>query len=267
LLPLRYEFLARESISFPEGKAANVLRGAFGTAADARMFAPVAVGGGPSGLVDLPRPFVFRAKHLDGVTVQAGQTFYFDLNLFDLAPAARAHLESAFAELGREGLGAGRRKAELTAVLLREEAPLSLDLSAATEPVQHLRVRFLTPTELKSGERVATSPEFGILAARARDRVSTLSEIYGGGALALDFKGFGERAAQVRMTRCELRNVAVERRSSRTGQVHSIGGFEGEAEYAGEMAEFLGVLLAAQWTGVGRQTVWGKGEIEVARVK
>jgi hypothetical protein len=90
-----------------------------------------------------------------------------------------------------------------------------------------------------------------------------LSEIYGAGALALDFKGFGERAGLVRMTRCELRNVEVERRSSRTGQVHSIGGFVGEAEYEGQMAEFLGVLRAAQWTGVGRQTVWGKGEIEV----
>jgi hypothetical protein len=282
LLPLRFAFLVRESIHFPEGKAANILRGAFGTifrsiasAADERMFSPLAAGG-PSGLVDLPRPFVFRARHLDGLTVEAGQSFYFDLNLFDLTQAAVEYLVMAFAHLAHEGLGAGRRKVELKQVLLRDEVgsftevmaqvpmiPLSLDLSAAAEPVRHLRVRFMTPTELKSDERLATSPEFGILAARARDRVSTLSELYGDGALALDFKGFAERAALVRMTRCELRDVAVERRSSRTGQVHSIGGFVGEAEYEGEMAEFLGVLRAAQWTGVGRQTVWGKGEIEV----
>ena len=289
LLPLRFEFLARESIHFPEGKAANVLRGALGTilggivgVAEERLFAPVAAGG-PSGLVYSPRPFVFRAKHLSGLTVEAGQTFYFDLNLFDLTLPAAEYLVSAFAHLTDEGLGARRRKVDLTQVLLRDESgsptkavyqdgwmlpqdamiPLSLDLSAAAEPVRHLRVRFLTPTELKSGDRLAASPEFGVLAARARDRVSTLSEIYGGGALALDFKGFGERATRVRMTRCELKDVAVERRSSRTGQVHSIGGFVGEAEYEGEMGEFLGVLRAAQWTGVGRQTIWGKGEIEV----
>jgi hypothetical protein len=29
------------------------------------------------------------------------------------------------------------------------------------------------------------------------------------------------------------------------------------------MAEFLPYLEAARWTGVGRQTVWGKGEIAV----
>jgi hypothetical protein len=60
-----------------------------------------------------------------------------------------------------------------------------------------------------------------------------------------------------------LRYVDVQRRSSKTGQVHSIGGFVGEAEYEGDLAEFVPFLKAAQWTGVGRQTVWGKGEIAV----
>lgn len=124
-------------------------------------------------------------------------------------------------------------------------------------------VRFVTPTELKSGQQLAGRPEFGILAGRIRDRVSKLSELYGDGPPALDFRGFGERAARVKMTRCEIEQVDVDRRSSRTGQVHSIGGFVGEAEYEGELAEFIPFLRAAKWTGVGRQTVWGKGEIEV----
>ena len=34
--------------------------------------------------------------------------------------------------------------------------------------------------------------------------------------------------------------------------------------YRGDLAAFLPYLRAARWTGVGRQTVWGKGEIEVA---
>ncbi len=55
----------------------------------------------------------------------------------------------------------------------------------------------------------------------------------------------------------------MQRRSSRTGQTHSIGGFIGEAEYEGDLREFVPFLRAAKWTGVGRQTVWGKGEIEV----
>jgi hypothetical protein len=37
----------------------------------------------------------------------------------------------------------------------------------------------------------------------------------------------------------------------------------GEAQYEGDLAEFVPFLEAAQFTGVGRQTVWGKGQIEV----
>ena len=73
----RFTFVARESISFPPVIPANVLRGGFGVmlrriachcgavavhSADcvyARFFEPEALAGGPSGLKDHPRPFVF----------------------------------------------------------------------------------------------------------------------------------------------------------------------------------------------------------------
>jgi hypothetical protein len=129
--------------------------------------------------------------------------------------------------------------------------------------VRSLRLSFITPTELKSGDAIATKPEFGVLAARIRDRLSILGQAYGNGPLTIDFKAFGERALSVRMTRCDVHQVDVGRRSSRTGQVHSIGGFVGGAEYEGELTEFMPYLrAAAKWTGVGRQTVWGKGEID-----
>ena len=91
-----------------------------------------------------------------------------------------------------------------------------------------------------------------------------MRELYGDGPLELDFRGFGERAARVKMTRYEISQVDVARRSSRTGQVHPIGGFVGEAEYEGDLGEFLPYLRAAKWTGVGRQTVWGKGEVSAS---
>jgi hypothetical protein len=40
-----------------------------------------------------------------------------------------------------------------------------------------------------------------------------------------------------------------------------LGGFVGVAEYEGDLNEFFPYLEIARWTGVGRQTVWGKGEI------
>ncbi len=306
LQALRFSFVARAPIHFPPGKSGNLLRGAFGlifrriacvprcpgapecelapSCPYARMFEPRAIAPGPSGLADWPRPFVFRATHLDGCTIQSGETFFFDLNLFDMRSHAIAYLVLAFAQLSREGLGPGRGRADLVEIFQRGESgdpgtaiydgksllpqhspePLELSLQPGKERIERVRVRFVTPTELKAGQGLAERPEFGILAARIRDRLSTLRELYDHGPLEMDFRAFGERATRVRIVRCEIEQVDARRRSSRTGQVHSIGGFIGEADYEGELTEFVPYLRAAQWTGVGRQTVWGKGEISIS---
>jgi hypothetical protein len=293
--PLRFQFLARDSIYFAPGQAANTLRGALGvifrriacapecqdtrtcsarhSCSYARIFEPVSQGDGPSGLADSPRPFVFRARHLDGKTVQAGQPFHFDLHVFSLERDTLSYFVRTFAELVREGIGPRRGKAELQrvlrlgigdaepSVLSDSVAPASLDLTASSPAPRIIRVEFLSPTELKHEDRIADRPEFPILLARIRDRISTLRALYGSGPLEIDFQGFGLRAASVRMTRCEGRNITAERHSTRTGQTHSIGGFVGTAEYEGDLTEFLPYLEAARWVGVGRQAVWGKGEI------
>ncbi len=287
---LRFEFAALDDLHFPAGKSANILRGGFGTVfrriacapgcpgasvceqraecAYARIFEPRAARGrGPSGLADWPRPFVFRAAHLDGRTVRRGEGFHFGLHVFDVRQPALLYFERAFAELGREGLGPGRGRAELTAVqpLTLEGAPLA-EPAAVTVPLEpagaarRIRVRFVTPTELKG----AGHPEFGPLFSRLRDRISTLGALYGDGPLPINFSGMGRRAAAALMTRCDIERVETGRRSSRTGQVHSLGGFTGEAEYEGALTEFLPYLAAGKWTGVGRHTVWGNGELDVA---
>jgi hypothetical protein len=228
-----------------------VLRGALGFVLQNSIFRPTSVLG-PSGLADPPRPFVIRAAHLDGCTIPAGSPFSFNVHCFEMRHAIVDQVTQAFARFPQ---------AELTSVT-GGDAPLALSLTSLSEPVDRVTVRFVTPTELKTDGGLAERPEFGVLASRIRDRVSSLRERYDDGPLDIDFRAFGERAARVRMTRCDLRQVDVSRRSSRTGQVHSIGGFVGEADYEGDLAEFVPYLQAAAWTGVGRQTVWGKGALE-----
>jgi hypothetical protein len=300
----RFQFHAAGRVVFPEGKSGNIVRGAFGTifrrlacvpecteartcelrqtCPYARIFEPSAVEG-PSGLADPPRPFVFRAAQLDGRVVQPGESFHFDVHVFDMRDPALAYFVLAFAQLAREGLGPGRGRAELARVeqlgadrvpqaqvfdgqtfLVRSALPpVELDLRPQAERVERVRVRFVTPTELKGGGEVAPRPEFGVLLARIRDRVSTLRALYGAGPLEIDFRGMGERAARVQMASSALRWTETTRRSGKTGRLHPFGGFTGEVEYEGALAEFVPYLEAAQWTGVGRQTVWGKGAVEV----
>ncbi len=278
----RFTFSAIDPIAFPPGQPGNIVRGAFGIAfrgivcepdcpgaakcprrescVYARIFEASSSLPAPSGLADRPRPFVFRAAYLDGQTIQPEQRFWFEMNLFDTRDAPLEILSQVFARLAKDGLGPLRGRADLVSV---EQRPVSLSLLSEPGEPGTLAVEFVTPTELKSADRLVARPEFEVLFARARDRVSTLRELYGGGPLDIDFRAMGERAAAVRMTRCELHPVNRSRRSSRTGKVHSIGGFVGVVEYEGQLGEFLPFLKAAQWTGVGRHCVWGNGELRL----
>ena len=262
----RFHFAARSSIHFPPGKSGNIVRGAFGsifrkiacapdcrdaaacevhaTCPYARVFEPA--GAGPSGLADWPRPFVFRAAHLDRSTMRIGASFHFDVHLFDVKSPCLPYFVAAFEALAKEGIGPHRGLAELRSVeqlnldgtvagqlfaeprLRAPLPPIELELRAAeASPVRRINVAFLTPTELKGGRQLATRPDFPILFGRLRDRLSTLRALYGEGPLEVDFRAQGERAARVRLVRWDWRRDEAERTSTRTHQTHSIGGVLG----------------------------------------
>lgn len=249
LIRLRFRLRAREALHFPPYKAGNTLRGALGMLLPTAVFAPKSGGAGPSGLADSPRPFLVRASHLDGRTIARDAEFYFAVHVFD----ARGGLCEVFVDAcSRWGK---------VCLLSAGTDHVSIDLDGSGVCASRVRVEFVTPTELKAGPEPVTQPEFGILFARLRDRISTLRALYGAGPLDIDFSAMGERAACVQLTRCELAWHEAARRSSRTGQTHPIGGFTGVAEYDGDLGEFLPYLRVGARTGVGRHTVWGKGEI------
>lgn len=239
-------------VRFPSGETANLFRGQFGKALYRRnmalyerLFAPVRTSGVPSGLHDPPRPFVFRVRHLDGAAVDR---FFVGLNLFETSQPEIGALGDAIAELARQNL-----RAELTSVAGQDILHLPL---TPPGPANRVRVHFLSPAELKP----AGEPDFGRLFSRVRDRIATLRTLYGAGPLEIDFRAMGERARAVKMTRCDIHHQRIRRA---TGPKHPLGGFLGEADYEGDLTEFIPYLNIAQYTGVGRQTVWGKGEISI----
>ena len=148
------------------------------------------------------------------------------MHLFDCTPDRCAAVIKAFELLANAGLGSARARA---ALLSFEEEPVTIPLDGPQPIAARIAIRFVTPTELKHEQQVVTRPEFAILFARLRDRISTLRALYGPGPLEIDFRAMGERAAQIELLRCELHWHDTQRRSSRTGQTHPIGGFTGEA--------------------------------------
>jgi hypothetical protein len=144
LRPLVFDFVARQSVSFPPGKAANIIRGALGShlkrsscipecldaracelrgdCTYARLFEPTSSGQGPSGFADPPRPFVLRTSHLDGQKFAPGEFFRIGINLFDLHPHAPLHLIRALSRLVDSGLGPGRGAVSLQSVSILDSA-------------------------------------------------------------------------------------------------------------------------------------------------
>jgi hypothetical protein len=248
---VRLEFRTLQTQRFPEGKAGNIFRGALGWAlrqsdpqAYTEFFEPRRTPGlGPSGFADPPRPFVLRAGHLEGRTFQTGDCFAVDLLLF------RQTAPEIFIR-AMECIPVG----QLHGWTVED---LAIPLENRNAGIHRLTVNFTSPTELKTQGSLAASPDFPILFSRARDRVRAMSA----DDLELDFAGMAQRAQVISLEGHRLRYQNRLRTSSKTGQTHPIGGFLGEADYAGNLDEFLPLLEAASWTGVGRQTVWGKGQI------
>ena len=248
------------------------------------LFEPPAAVVGPSGYKDAPRPFVFRPRSLEERPVAAGSILTLDIHLFDLDPARPEQLTSALARWAVDGLGPSYGSAELA---LAEQIGLDGSVSRVIfdgresfaagpaqivplaaqpgPPLRELTVEFLSPTELKGEEFSVKSPGFGPLFGRALERVSTLARLYNGQAPEVDFRGLIADARAVSVAEWSMRPLQRQRVSANTGDRHSLGGLVGRVRYTGdELRPFLPWLEAAVWTGVGRQTVWGKGEIRIS---
>ncbi len=304
VLPLRFHLKASQPIYFPPGKASNILRGGFGrsfrsiacapdcrspAACSYRNQCPYAsifeprLEDGPSGLADPPRPFLFRAPHLDGQRIQPNDSFHFDLHLFDLRPHITAYFISAFQQFVETGIGPAKGSATLTAVSILNSAkqpiseiftngvlranvpapPVELPLAAPESVIHSVSIRFQTPTELRKNQPTAEPPPFSAVIGRLRDRISNLLTLYGSGQPHFDFAGLSERARSITLESANITHQSTSRYSGRHAGEHPIGGFVGTIEYSGALTEFVPLLKAGEWTGVGRHTVWGNGQIEV----
>lgn len=152
----------------------------------------------------------------------------------------------------------------------------SLPSPQAASATAQLGIRFLTPTELKQDGHIIACPAAVVLVLRAFDRIESLLRFYpvpeeDPAGDPLGSPSFGvlplrnrlrDAAATLRIVHSALRHQDVERTSTRTGQIHALGGFLGEICYEGPADAIRSVLPwlhAASFTGIGRQTVWGKG--------
>lgn len=229
---------------------------------------------------DLPRPFVFEPPvGADGV-MTTGDTLEIGLTVFGSANRWLPYLVVALRAFAERGLGPTRGRLRLVRVTAAEGPEVfdaardvivpSTDgvrvpqlLRPGDSEIGRVRIRFATPTTLKRDGRLVERPSFADVVSRLRDRLSSLAAFFGDGPLAMDFAGVGRAAASVRTVECRTEWLRRTRRSSRTGDVHELSGFVGEAVYEGDLGAWMPLLRMGEAVHVGKYAVWGNGRVEV----
>jgi hypothetical protein len=227
-----------------------------------------------SGFRDPPRPFVLRVAEPEAIAdqqtglLQMGR-LQIRLHLFVRDPSLIGAFGNGVKTMAAQGFAFGKLKVSEFA----ETPPriVTVPLDALESAPEQIRIDFLSPTELKHEGQLLTEPHFLPLLNRARDRILFLMTQYTPESAGQDHGPLAvklaEAAAQVRLIDSSIERVSEKRTSTRTGQTHPLGGFVGTANYEGDFRLLLPWLLAAELSGVGRQTVWGKGAIRIGNPK
>jgi hypothetical protein len=248
---------------------------------------PPAGGDRLSTFSNLPTPFVFDVPTADRTEYHPGQTLEFGLTVIGRAARLVPYYVTVFRQLAEEGIGPRRGRFDLIEVTAVSHTPgePGLPVYRNTEPLvrlsaptlraadlvrdgdttrSRLTLRFVTPVDLRDRGVPVEVPHFGPIVRRLRDRASTLAAFFGDGPLDLDFKGVSTLADGVRLVENRTRPLAVNRRSSRTGERHDIGGLIGEATYEGAaIGRLMPLVRLGEVMHVGKHAAFGNGGMEV----
>ena len=226
-----------------------------------------------------PHPLVFQPNKQLADLAQEGEAWDFSLLVIGHAGEFLPHIVFSVQTMGEAGIGVGAKhglgrfaveKVTANAAMLFDAAtgsmgntiePQSLSLEKANGELRHLRVHLRTPLRLKQENRLQTGLPFHLLIRAALRRISALEIAYGQGEPALDYRGLVRRAEDIRLKESTLRWHELQRYSNRQQQKVSLSGLMGSALYEGDLAEFAPLLNYASQVHVGKQTLFGLGEI------
>jgi hypothetical protein len=239
-------------------------------------------------LSDAPRPFVLEPPLDRRTAYRAGDALPFGLVLVGRGIQYLPYFIAVFQVLGEEGLGRDRGRFHLGQVeavhpLTGEQAVVyraadgyardcdlsvgygEVEAAAQALPAGHLPLRFLTPVRIKYDGQYVAEPPFHVLFRNALRRASWLAAFHCGERWEVDFGGLIAAAGRVATARMATTWVDWGRTSTRQRRHMTLGGFVGEAEYAGALAPFLPVMLLGSLVHVGKACTFGHGWYEVAR--
>jgi hypothetical protein len=233
----------------------------------------------------IPRPFVVEPPLIRQTRFSPGEEIAFKLVLVGRAIDLLAYFVVAFQEAGRMGIGKGRgqyalarvetapwdgRPAEtvytrsLRSSIVKRDCALCfpdlIERARALASDGTVTLRFLTPTRIRERGRWTARPAFDALVRTLLQRISSLARFHCAETWEYDFRGAIDRAWAVQIVADHTHWDDWERYSTRQEQRVKLGGFLGQVTYAGDLDEFMPLLLAGSMVHVGKGTVFGNGQ-------
>lgn len=229
------------------------------------------------GFQEAPHPYVIEPPLETQTDYAPGDTFTIGLTVLGRALNHLPYFVYTFHRMGETGVGRGRGKCDLisadaqaadgTWMLAYEGAQEALS-DIPTLSTQHLacdfenkvKIRFVTPTQLKVDNSFRRGLNFQVLIRGLLRRYSALATFHGGGTPDLDYGALVAEAENVKTTHHNLNWQTWERYSNRKSQRMKVSGFTGEVAFEGNLSVFKNLLALGVPIHVGKWTSFGMGQ-------
>lgn len=220
----------------------------------------------------------------------AGESFMLEFVLIEGAFNVFPYLLQAVQRIGQQGIGFGRGRFDLLSVealnpftgslsplyqsghaVRMPDNPIAGELvmtQAERLPTDHVRLHFLTPTQLVQDGKLLSRLEPRVLTGRILERLQALEYHYGQPAPQAIWKDRHEAlcsaAAKVHIRRDETRWIHAYSGSRRANRMQDVSGFVGSVTLEGDVTSLRLWLLWASLVNIGKNAIKGNGWLEVS---
>lgn len=233
----------------------------------------------------IPRPFIIEPPLEEKEEYLPGERFVLSFTLFGRGIDYFPYFISVLAEIGEQGLGKRKQKAELRQIFYENfngdffpiynhqtremESNFEVitgrkitDIHADTS--KSIRIYYQTPFRMKNKERFLVQPDFQfIIRGLIRRLYSLLFVHHNYQTLEVDFSEYIRLANMIELVSNQTQWLDWERFSNRQQERLMFGGIVGKADYYGDWQIFYPLLKLGEWIHLGKSSVFGLGKIKV----
>jgi CRISPR/Cas system endoribonuclease Cas6 (RAMP superfamily) len=237
-------------------------------------------------LHDYPRPFIIEPPFLRNNHYKKGDTLHCHLILMGKAIEYLPYFVFAFSEMGRFGIGSSRGTYDISKItcligetertvfegssqsFIDNPVTMSLRQNISLPPeCRELSLTFITPTRIKSENRLTKALDFQMLMHNLLRRLTLLNHVCSKDtSWTIDYKGLIQKAAEkVQCKTSHLLWYDWQRYSSRQKSAMKLGGFLGTISFEGQLHDFLPYIQAGEYVHIGKACTFGLGKYETSR--